>query len=426
MAIAFASFDEPHAWLLRGLVEYGWPDWSRAKTQSTPAGFGGIDLRPWMEGDGRDGIVLAVPAQAQGRPCVDDGVYTFTVQVQRRQGGIAAIVRCPEANFFQEFPYDPYNPTWAAGYIHQSLQSYVPQYVAWRLAGGELGWAQREGVPKVAGEPASAGLISFLRGRLQANSPLELLWAEGWAVGRPGQVGSTGIPLPRVVGGASAPLTPPSPTSGIVAGAGSNEPLYLSAAARDALARGETRPGLPQNDAVQAKARTRKPANALLTMSALTGIQSLFWLADSFTIVAWYRDSLGALLFSLPLFLVLLPASAIAAYGAWQMREVRTSPLPWVSMAVAALSPVCCIAGVPLAYWAAKAWMDPMVVAVRTPRTTAPGAPTPPAPFGPGLGAGGLSGAHRGIQGPQATARPRNAIERGIDAVQRWTKKLPF
>jgi hypothetical protein len=142
MAIAFASFDEPHAWLLRGLVEYGWADWSRLRGQLPPGSFGGIDLGPWTEGDGRDGIPLVVPAQVQGQRCVDDGTYSFTVQVQRRQGGLAVVVRCPEANFFQEFPYDPYNPLWAAGYVHQALLTYVPQYVSWRLAGGELGWAE--------------------------------------------------------------------------------------------------------------------------------------------------------------------------------------------------------------------------------------------------------------------------------------------
>ncbi|MFM2247252.1 MAG: hypothetical protein RL071_3326 [Pseudomonadota bacterium] len=426
MAIAFASFDEPHAWLLRGLVEYGWADWSRLRGQLPPGSFGGIDLGPWTEGDGRDGIPLVVPAQVQGQRCVDDGTYSFTVQVQRRQGGLAVVVRCPEANFFQEFPYDPYNPLWAAGYVHQALLTYVPQYVSWRLAGGELGWAEREGVPRIQGEPASAGLISFVRGRVQANLPLELLAAEAWAIGRPGQVGSAGVPLPRITGAAPrSPAAPAPQQMGITAGSGSAEPLYLSAAAREALARGEQRPGLPQNDAVQARARTRKPANALMVVAGMTGLQSIFWLIDSLTIVAYYRDSLGSLLFALPLFLILLPASVAAAWGAWQLREVKGGPMPWVAMGVAALSPGCCLFGLPVAIWAGRAWMDPMVVAVRSPRTGGP-APAAPGPIGPGISAGGAAPAARGIQGPIAQARPRNAVERAVDKLQSLTKKLPF
>jgi hypothetical protein len=69
--------------------------------------------------------------------------------------------------------------------------------------------------------------------------------------------------------------------------------------------------------------------------------------------------------------------------------------------------------------------MDPMVVAVRSPRTGGP-APAAPGPIGPGISAGGAAPAARGIQGPIAQGRPRNAVERAVDKLQAMTKKLPF
>lgn len=405
MAIAFGSYDEPHAWLLRGLVEYGWADLSLMRGQLPPGAFGGLDLSSWLDADGRDGIPLRVPAVSGGKACVEDGVYTVTVQLQRRQGGLAVVVRCAEANLFQEFPYDPYNPTWAAGYVHQALLAYVPQYVAWRLSGGELSWAQREGVPKVQGEPCSAGLLNFLRGRMRAHQALDQLLAEGWAVGRPGQMGASGARLPNVVGGA------PAGGGSITAGLGGADPSYLSAAARAALARGESPAGGPANRGVQAQARVAGPANALMTTAALAAVQSIFWLIDSLTVVLYYPDSASALLVSIPMFLILLPVSVGAAMGAHQMKQLREGPLPWLSIATAALTPVCCVFGLPAALWAYRAWTDPDVVAMRV-RTDQQGPPPP-------------RGGQR-MSGPVAGPTKANAARDTIGKLHEMTKKLPF
>ena len=403
MAIAFASYDEPHAWLLRGLVEYGWADLSLLRGQVPPGVFGGLDLATWLDQDGRDGIPLKVPAVSSGKACAEDGVYTITVQVQRRQGGLAVVVRCAEANLFQEFPYDPYNPTWAAGYVHQALLGYVPQYVAWRLSGGELSWAQREGVPRVQGEPCSAGLLNFLRGRMRAHQPLDQLRSEGWAMGRPGQMGASGAPLPNVVGGAG-PIT---------AGMGGADPSYMSAAARAALARGESPAGGPPNRGVQARARIAGPANALMTTSALAAAQAVFWLLDSLTVVLYYPDSASALLVSLPMFLILLPISVASAMGANHMKQLRDGPLPWLSMATAALTPVCCVFGLPVAIWAYRTWTDPDVASLRVrPDGQAP----PPS----------NSGGGQRMSGPVVGPNKADAARDKIGKLHEMTKKLPF
>ena len=57
MAIAFASFDEPHAWLIRGLVEYGWTDLGRGGPVP-PGSFGALSLVRLTGNDGCDGFLL--------------------------------------------------------------------------------------------------------------------------------------------------------------------------------------------------------------------------------------------------------------------------------------------------------------------------------------------------------------------------------
>lgn len=62
MAAAFGRFDEPHAWLLRSLVEYGWTDCTRTQGHYPPGAIGGLNLARLLQNDGRDGFVVEIPA----------------------------------------------------------------------------------------------------------------------------------------------------------------------------------------------------------------------------------------------------------------------------------------------------------------------------------------------------------------------------
>ena len=81
MKIAFANLSEPYAWLIRGLVEYGWQDITLLSKQVLPQETGvGFDLRSLMSGGGRHGFRLCLMAydgngewyvndQSSQRPC---------------------------------------------------------------------------------------------------------------------------------------------------------------------------------------------------------------------------------------------------------------------------------------------------------------------------------------------------------------------
>ena len=176
MTIAFAHFDEPLAWLIRGLITYGWADVTTNRV--TPAQVvGGFDLSLIPDSQGKSGLILRVPAAADGRRCHEDDTYAFEVLLIHMGDARGFAVRCEACNYLAEFAFDPENPEWAAGYIHQGLTEYVAEFVRWRLGGGELTWAQRQGVPQVDAEPCSASLAGWIAQQLSLRRTFDgTLW----------------------------------------------------------------------------------------------------------------------------------------------------------------------------------------------------------------------------------------------------------
>ena len=179
MSIAFGHFDEPFAWLIRGLIEYGWTDITRNRVLP-PSAAGGFNLSFIPDSQGQSGIILSVPAVAGSQRCHADEAYAFEVKLIDVSGAPGFAVRSEACNYLQEFVFSPENPVWAAGYIHQALTEYVAEFVRWRLGGGELTWAQRQGVPAIDGRPCSASLASWVNQQLNLNRHFDAtLWGQG-------------------------------------------------------------------------------------------------------------------------------------------------------------------------------------------------------------------------------------------------------
>ncbi len=374
MGRAFASFDEPHAWFIRGMIEYGWPDLTRAGGHVPPGAPGGINLSELVETEGRAGLTIEVPAAADGRVVPDDGTYQFQARLVREEDGAWKVVlRCPEANYFQEFPYDPANPLWAAGYVHQALTAYVPEFVRWRLQGGEVSWAQRAGIPDVEGEPCSFLLLNFLRERIQTNRPLTHGPAEGWWLDAPAPPAAPGAAQPGLAQPGAAPdgsqhevpVAAAWTAGGPVATAGKgSDPTYLSAAAAAEVARLGAQ-GAAEVAHVQARRIVAAPGAALLTMAGLGMLEGGLLILNAASIVLWYRDRVTGLIVSLVGAALLLLGGLGAVFGALAYKKVKKGPLPWWAMIYAALTPGCCLAGLPIAVWAATVWNRPTVRAAR-------------------------------------------------------------
>ncbi|MEC7947330.1 MAG: hypothetical protein VX265_07150 [Myxococcota bacterium] len=376
MAAAFAHFDEPHAWLIRGLVEYGWADQSQTRVAPPQGSVGSLDLTGFADSVGASGVMLELPAWADGEWCDEDGSYRFEVKLQTLStGSTGFIVRCPAANFFQEFGYDRANPTWAAGFIHQSLTQYVPEFVRWRLGGGHLDWSTRAGIPDVDGETCSPQLAAFVGQTLRRSQRFDQGPAEGWWLQDPANAGpiataGAGLASPRAAPGMPA-IDPGSATTATpvaasqwsgpiaTAGAGGGDPVYLSAAARARQSSKKTAVGGGGDQ--QALARTASPGMALMVTSGLGLLQAGLWFANGVSVVAKYHDAVLALIVSIFLSVVLFLGGVAAAFGAWQYRRAQGHIMPYVAMVYAAVTPGCCLGGLPVAIWAFRRWRDPMV-----------------------------------------------------------------
>ena len=332
MTTAFAQFDEPLAWLIRGLVEYGYADIS-LESGLKPGTVGGFDARLLTESQGRSGLLLKVPAVSGGTRHHQDDIYVFEVYLSDHDDRAGFTVRCAECNYLADFPFDPTNPVWAAGYIHQSLSEYVPEFVQWRLSGGQLTWAQRQGIPTVIGEPCSASLATWCSQQLSLNQPLD---GRHWGAG-PAVIAPTGPVSTMPVGPIAMEGNLGRPTGT------ANNPLSL------------------------ARAQMTGPTNALMAAIGVGGVATVAAVLNILiTLVAFGFDRPFALVTSL----LFIAANSALATGAWaglrRLKAFEDHPLAWLTIAYPAFIPVCCIAGIPLSVWAGMRWQSPAVRAIRT------------------------------------------------------------
>ena len=320
MSIAFGHFDEPIAWLMRGLIEYGWVDLSRNRVLPSHA-VGGFDLSFIPDSQGQSGIMLRVPAIAGNQRCHADEAYTFEVKLTDVSGAPGFAVRSEACNYLQEFAFSPDNPVWAAGYIHQALTEYVAEFVRWRLGGGELTWAQRQGVPAVEGGPCSASLATWVRQQLSLQREFDAtLWGQGVQ-----RTQATSTPsAPMITEGNFGKKTP-----------GSTRPIDLISG----------------------------PSRALFTMICLGGTASALAFFNILVTVALFGLNRPFALWTNALLVVFGGGGAVVAWlGLREYRQLRGSFLPWVAIIYPSLVPICCLGGIPVSIWAAMRWQsDPVL-----------------------------------------------------------------
>ena len=321
MTIAFAHFDEPMAWLVRGLITYGWVD---ATINRVPPAHvvGGFDLSLIPDSQAKSGLILRVPAAADGRRCHEDDAYNFEVLLTHINGTQGFAVRCEDCNYLSEFHFDPAQPEWAAGYIHQSITEYVAEFVRWRLGGGELTWAQRQGVPEVDAEPCSASFAGWIGQQLALRRTFDTnLW---------GQV--------KDVAQAQQAIAQPLVSEGNYGATGKGQ-------------------GAP------ADAALKRPAKALFVMICLGGTAALMAMINILVTIALFGLSRPfALTTNFLLMMVAGVDGVLAWFGLQQFRQMRGDKLPWVAIIYPSIVPVCCFAGIPISIWAGRAWQsDPVL-----------------------------------------------------------------
>lgn len=345
MNFAFANFNEPHAWLIRGFVEYGWRDVTRIGGTVPDNAPGAFMLSHLLETQGREAMMLLVKAEADGMAC-PDGIYEIEVDVTGNLPNIKIVLRCPECNYLEEFPYDAEHPLYVAGYIHEALLRYVQEFVRWRLLGNELGWSQRSGLPEIHGDPCSADLARFVRDQLnRAGFTFDLAPTHGWWMGIAGTARN-----------ASGPIAS--------AGKGGGDPVYVSAAGRAALAQ---MGGMNASvERVTALDMVDGPGSWLrLVVYLCMGLGALSFFYFVYVFFAFGTNEPIALIVNGLLGAGLLAGGAVSLQGVKRYREVRASPLVYVPIVYCALAPACCLVGLPISAWALIVWLKPAVQAGR-------------------------------------------------------------
>jgi hypothetical protein len=325
MSQAFAHFDEPLAWLIRGLITYSYVDSSLNKTPP-PGSIGSFDLSFIPDSQARSGLMLRIPATAGAQRCHEDDTYSFEIKLTQVDGNQGFSVRSEECNYLQEFAFDPDNPEYLAGYIYESLSTYVTEFVRWRLGGGELSWAQRQGVPDVDGEPCSASLATWVGQQLALRRAFDAtLWSQA----------------PTAVAAAATPAIVPMVTVGNFGlGAGA------TGAPADALLKGPTR-----------------ALSIMIALGGLAAVMALFNIA--LTLALFGVDRMFAVVTNMLLVIMAGGGGVVAWFGLREFRAMKGTVLPWVAIVYPALVPICCLGGIPISIWAGRCWTSPAVLARR-------------------------------------------------------------
>ena len=322
MTTAFGQFDEPLAWIIRGLIEYGWVDITRNKVLP-PNTVGGFDLSFIPDSQGQTGLMLRVPAVAGQQRCHEDENYNFEVKLIQIEGAAGFAVRSEACNYLQEFVFSPDHPIWAAGYIHQGLTDYVGEFVRWRLGGGELTWAQRQGVPDVNGGPCSASFASWVEQQLGLHREFDAtLWGQG--VQTSPSTSNSGPVTPMVTVG-----------------------NY----------------GTSKESTTPAKALIEGPAKAIFAMICMGGAAAVMAFLNIFVTIALFGFTRPFALVT-SLFMVLFAGGGgVAAWFGWrEYRSLRGSVMPWIAIVYPALVPLVCLGGIPVSIWAAKRWQSEAIM----------------------------------------------------------------
>ena len=135
--VAFQGFSDPYAWLVRGLIEYGWEDMSlHPRTYPMKTGQG-LDLSHLADPLSKYGVRLVVLARdAEGKWNRRDETYEFEVRwVKNLNRQDCLFIRSDEMAYSALFPIPHDNPLYPAGYVHEAITKQTIEFTERRKRG---------------------------------------------------------------------------------------------------------------------------------------------------------------------------------------------------------------------------------------------------------------------------------------------------
>ncbi|MBM75809.1 MAG: hypothetical protein CMK59_10450 [Proteobacteria bacterium] len=182
MEPAFHHFSDAYAWLIRGLITYGWQDLSLNPRKLPKTGFG-FDLNPLIESYGSTGLKLVVIAQREdGSWYESDGTYTLFAKLGKDEWNRPAfLLRSAQISYAQYHLFVANNPLYAAGYIHDALHREIPEYIRKKEA-NQL-YQEDLQLDDIVPEPCDQELIQYLYERLHYKQSFDDAIEEGlWSL----------------------------------------------------------------------------------------------------------------------------------------------------------------------------------------------------------------------------------------------------
>ncbi|MFZ5481208.1 MAG: hypothetical protein ACOZNI_30900 [Myxococcota bacterium] len=171
MPAAISSFDDVHAWLIRGFVEAGLPDHTGGGVAWREDGA--LNIENLFADQGAGGLLLEL-AGADGEE------NAYTVKVVRDAGGARVVARCADTLFRQEWAVE--DPATLAAEVLARVRHHHAAFVKWRAEGGETTFGERAAIADDRGAACDRGLVLFLDGLRKQGKALAGGPKAGWWV----------------------------------------------------------------------------------------------------------------------------------------------------------------------------------------------------------------------------------------------------
>jgi hypothetical protein len=382
---AFASFTHPYAWLIRGLLEYGWQDLSvNPRNLPIRTGFG-FDLNPLVQSGGKTGIKLvALARDSKGEWLQSDSTYVLHAKLGedqwRRPAFLLRSIDLGRASFFL---YSQENPIYAAGYLHQAVGEWVPEFVDLRSEGHQSSPESLQQLEDISSGACPQALAYFLSDRIAAKKSMDTAAAEGlWIPPVQHVQEPMAAPTAQQPNLYTSDQTQRAPGLRVASGLA---PATLEAAPMITAGRGQ---GAQITSGVQAGGPTavagleksvamsdlENPSYGLYcvcVMGFAIGIMEIInatltahMVATQTTVRAETASYNAVIIISMLLGLYSMGMGALAFYGIRFFQRVEKHWLSFVPLVYAATLPICTCVGLPIAGWATWVWTRPHIKAI--------------------------------------------------------------
>ena len=363
MEPAFLQFSEPYAWLIRGLIEYGWEDLS-LKPQNLPKRYS-FNLRPFIETNGKKGVFLHCLALDSNEGWFQqDKSYTFVLKLTNDKWDRPVFyMSCRELGYYAEHLWVPEQPYYSAGYIHEAVSQEIPKIVDQRKDGWTPPNRPQDDILET--EP-SPDLIMYLHQRYSYEQDFNSAMVEGlWEVYQDEPEPEPYIQDVHYDVYSQQQQIQQNQVTELAQQEPNTQPVIGVGLGRAALGLSVGQGDIEKN-ALMVKIEVL--ANVLLTLSVFGSVIGFLEMVNAGYTVYMIAQKITVndgqhYFFSIALNVILgiysMIMGAFAYLNNHQFREIQKGWKCWIPVVYAMTQPICIPVGIPIGAWAIYLYMKP-------------------------------------------------------------------